>query len=74
VKEFIQSCDTCARGKVLQHRPYGLLHLVPVPKGPWLSLSMDFIIDLPLVNGKDSIFVVVDRLTKMVHFIQSPKL
>jgi hypothetical protein len=30
---------------------------------------MDFIIDLPLANGKDLIFVVVDRLTKMAHFI-----
>jgi hypothetical protein len=73
VKEFIQSCDTCTRGKVLQHRPYGLLHPLPVPKGPWLSLSMDFITNLPLANRKDSIFVVVDWLTKMAHFIPCTK-
>jgi hypothetical protein len=59
VKEFIQSCDTCARGNVPRHRPYGFLHPLPVPKGPWLPLSMDFITDLPLANRKDSIFVVV---------------
>jgi hypothetical protein len=69
VKEFIQSCDTYARRKVPRHRPYGLLHPLPVPKDPWLSLLMDFITDLPLANGKDLIFVVVDRLTKMAHFI-----
>jgi hypothetical protein len=43
VKEFIQSCDTCARGKVPQHRPYGLLQPLPVTKGPWLLLSMDLL-------------------------------
>jgi hypothetical protein len=46
VKEFIQLCDTCAKRKVPRHRPYGLLHPFPVPKGPWLS--MDFITDLTL--------------------------
>jgi hypothetical protein len=69
VKEFIQSYDTCTRGKIPQHRPYGLLHPLPVPKGPWLSLSMNFITNLPLANGKDSFFIIVDRLKKMVHFI-----
>jgi hypothetical protein len=44
-----------------------------VSKGPWLSLSMNFITDLSLVNRKDSIFVVVDRLTKMAHFIPCNK-
>ena len=55
VKEFIQSCDTCARIKFPQHRPYGLLHPLPIPKDPWLFLAMYFITDLPLENGKDSI-------------------
>jgi hypothetical protein len=44
-----------------------------VPKGPWLSLSMDFITNLSLTNRKDSIFVIVDRLTKMAHFIPYTK-
>jgi hypothetical protein len=74
VKKFIQLCDTCARGKVPRHRPYGLLHPLPVPKGPWLLLSVAFITDFSLVNKKDSIFVVVDRLTKMTHFISYNKI
>jgi hypothetical protein len=57
MKEYIQSCDIYARGKVPRHCPYGLLHPLLVPKGSWLSFSMDFITDLPLTNGKDSIFV-----------------
>jgi hypothetical protein len=73
VKEFIQSCDTCTREKVPRHRPYGLLHPLPILKGPWLSLSMDFITDLPFANKKDSIFVVINRLTKMAHFIPCTK-
>ena len=73
VKEFIQSCNTCARGNFLWHRPYGLFHLLPLLKDPWLSLSIDFITDLPLVNENDSIFVVVNWLTKMAHFIPCNK-
>ena len=63
----------CANGKIPQYRPYGILHPLPVPKGSWLSLLMDFITDLPPTNGKDSIFIVVDRLTKMAHFIPCTK-
>jgi hypothetical protein len=73
VKEFIQSCGTCIRGKVPQHRPYGLLHPLPILKGLWLLLIMNFITDLSFANGKDSIFVIVDWLTKMAHFIPCTK-
>jgi hypothetical protein len=73
VKEFIQSYDTCARGKVPRDQPYGLLHPLLVPKGLWLLLLIDFITYLPLANGKDSIFMVVDWLIKMAHFIPCNK-
>eukprot|EP00253_Pinus_taeda_P029185 PITA_29185 len=48
--------------------PVGLLQPLPVPKGKWESISMDFITGLPMVQGKDCIFVVVDRLTKYTYF------
>jgi len=40
-----------------------------IPEKPWTHISVDFITKLPLVQGYDSILVVVDRLTKMVYFI-----
>ena len=46
----------------------GLLHPLPIQEGKWESISMDFITGLPMVEGKDCIFVVVDWLTKYVHF------
>ena len=48
----------------------GLLQPLPIPERPWSSVSLDFITDLPRTNaGFDAILVVVDRLTKMAHFI-----
>ena len=40
-----------------------------IPEKPWSHILVDFITKLPLVQGYNSILVVVDRLTKMVHFI-----
>jgi hypothetical protein len=73
VKEFVSSCDICSRSKNPRHRPYGLLQPLPIPHRPWSSVSMDFITDLPPSNSFDSIFVVVDRFTKMAHFIPCKK-
>ena len=74
VKEFVTTCDICSRSKIPRHRPYGLLRPLEIPKKPWTSISMDFIVDLPPSKGFDSIFVVVDRLTKMAHFVPRNKI
>lgn len=69
VKRYVSSCDTCQRSKTSRHKPYGLLQSLPVPELPWSSISMDFIVQLPESKGHTAILVVVDRLTKMAHFI-----
>ncbi|GLI64705.1 hypothetical protein VaNZ11_007997, partial [Volvox africanus] len=47
---------------------HGLLQPLPVPDAPWESVSMDFVVALPKTEGGyDAVFVMVDRLTKMVH-------
>jgi hypothetical protein len=69
VKDYVTTCDICSCSRIPSHRPYGLLRPLPIPKKSWSSISMDFITDLSSSKAFDSIFVVVDRLTKMAHFI-----
>jgi len=73
VKDYVTTCDTCSRSKIPRHRPYGLFQPLLIPETPWTSISMDFIVDLPKSKSFDSIFVVVDRLTKMAHFVPCNK-
>jgi transposase InsO family protein len=73
VEDYVRSCDTCCRSKNPQHRPYGLLQQMPIPENPWKSISLDFITDLPPSKGFDTILTVVDRFTKMAHFLPCTK-
>jgi hypothetical protein len=69
VNKYVDGCDSCLRVKSSSLKPYGGLEPFPIPAGPWTDISYDLITKLPLSNGKDSILTVVDRLTKMAHFI-----
>ena len=73
IEEYVCSCDTCCRSKSPRHRSYGLLQPLPIPENPWKSISLDFITDLPVSKGFDAILTVVDRLTKMAHFLPCTK-
>ena len=66
-------CITCRQSKS-RVLPHGLYTPPPVPSAPWVDISMDFFLGLPrLRKGRDSIFVVVDRFSKMAHFISCYK-
>jgi len=69
VSRFVRSCEICCKNKVPRHKPYGLLSPLSTPNKPWSELSMDFVVDLPKSKDLTCIMVVVDRLTKMAHFI-----
>ena len=70
VIQFVRSCDVCQRNKH-ENVPYpGLLQPLPVPQQAWSQITMDFIEQLPLSHGFDTIFVVVDRFTKFSHFMR----
>jgi hypothetical protein len=70
VAEYIALCDICQRVKAEHQRPAGLLQPLPIPEWKWEEIGMDFITGLPRTpSGYDSIWVIVDRLTKSAHFV-----
>jgi hypothetical protein len=70
IAEYVALCDNCQRVKVEHHRPAGLLQPLKIPEWKWEEISMDFIVGLPKTkSGYDSILVIVNRLSKVVHFI-----
>ncbi|WVZ57829.1 hypothetical protein U9M48_008168 [Paspalum notatum var. saurae] len=70
IAEFVTKCDTCNRIKAERQRPAGLLKPLEIPMWKWEKITMDFIVGLPRTpKGNDSIWVIVDRLTKSAHFI-----
>jgi hypothetical protein len=70
ITEYVAVCDSCQRIKAEHQRPAGLLQPLQIPQWKWDEIGMDFIVGLPRTRtGYDSIWVVVDRLTKAVHFI-----
>ncbi|KAA3479893.1 Transposon Ty3-I Gag-Pol polyprotein [Gossypium australe] len=73
VERLYQNCIICKKAKS-RLNPHGLYTPLPTPVEPWIDISMDFMLCLPRSSsGKDSIFVVVDRFSKMAHFIPCRK-
>jgi len=67
--DFVRSCPECQRNKAARHQPYGLSSPLELPYAPWQSVAMDFITELPVSEKCDQLWVVIDRFTKMAHFI-----
>ena len=69
IEEYVKSGPDCQKDKARRHKQYGLLSRLELPYAPWQSIALDFITDLPLSNGCTELWVVIDRFTKMAHFI-----
>ncbi|GJS30173.1 putative reverse transcriptase domain-containing protein [Tanacetum coccineum] len=74
IATYVSKCLTCAKVKVEHQRPSGLLQQPEIPEWKWERITMDFVTGLPRTSsGYDSIWVIVDRLTKSAHFLPMKK-
>src|SRR3954471_9955669 len=70
IARFVAECDVCRRIKVEHQRLAGTLQSLPIPEWKWDKVSIDFITGFPKTQkGNDAIFVVIDRLSKVSHFL-----
>ncbi|GJY04123.1 putative reverse transcriptase domain-containing protein [Tanacetum coccineum] len=70
IATYVSKCLTCAKVKAEHQKPSGLLQQPEIPVWKWERITMDFITKLPRTpSGYDSIWFIVDRLTKSTHFI-----
>ncbi|GKE56196.1 putative reverse transcriptase domain-containing protein [Tanacetum coccineum] len=70
IAEYISKCLTCLKVKAEYQRPSGFLQQPEIPVWKWEGIAMDFVTKLPRTSGRhDTIWVIVDRLTKSAHFL-----
>jgi len=66
---FIRSCPECQQNKASRHQLYGLSSPLELPYAPWQSIALDFITELPILDGCDQLWVIIDRFTKIAHLL-----
>jgi hypothetical protein len=71
--DYVRNYLECQKDKASCHKLYGLVSPLELPYAPWTSIAMEFITDLPLSEDCDQLWVIVDRFTKMAHFIPLKK-
>ncbi|GJQ94961.1 putative reverse transcriptase domain-containing protein [Tanacetum coccineum] len=70
IATYVSKCLTCLRVKAEHQKPSGLLVQPEIPQWKWDNITMDFVTKLPRTqSGNDTIWVIVDRLTKSAHFL-----
>src|ERR1700678_4190705 len=71
IGRYVSTCDMCLQTKASRQPPVGELHPLPIPDTPWDTISVAFIVELPKSEGKDTIMVVADSVTKRSHFVDT---
>ena len=69
VREFCRTCESCQRAKGSTQKPAGKLHHLPIPTKPWESIGMDFVGPFPESKGYNYLWVIICRMTSMVHLV-----
>jgi hypothetical protein len=70
IAKYVSECDVCQRIKASHLKTSGMLQPLSIPSWKWENISMDFIVGLSNTSQRhDSIWVIVDRLTKTAHFL-----
>ena len=72
VEMYVKTCLVCQLDKTEQKKHADLLQPLPIQEKLWVSISLDFVMGFPKVNGMRSILVVVDRFSKYAIFIAAP--
>ncbi|GJX50377.1 putative reverse transcriptase domain-containing protein [Tanacetum coccineum] len=74
IATYVSKCLTCSKVKAEHQKPSGLLQQPEIPEWKWEKITMDFVSGVPRTpSGYDSIWVIVDRLTKSAHFLPMKK-
>jgi len=69
IGQYVGTCDLCLRTKLIRQAPVGELHPLRIPDSRWDTLSVDFVVELPLSSGHNAVMTVVDSVSKRAHFI-----
>jgi len=69
IGQYVSTYDLCLRTKLIRQALVGELHPLQIPDSRWDTLSMDFVVELPLSSGHDAVMTVVDSVLKRAHFI-----
>jgi len=69
IGQYVSTCDLCLRKKPIRQALVGELHPLQIPDSQWDTLSVDFVVELPLSSKHDAVMTVVDSVSKQAHFI-----